>query len=250
VIIPPSPYAPGTLDLTQAITGTAMSDFHSDRYLRSTSRRLEHLAGLGLDLDERSVLELGAGIGDLTTFFLDRNCRVHTTEGRPENFEILRQRYASYELITAEMLNLDPPPPVAGARFDVVFCYGLLYHLSDPEAALDYFAARTGGLLLLESIVRSHGEICVNPTQENVQLAGAALTGNGTRPHRAWIWRELQARFPHVYLPTTQPRHIEFPLDWTLREHPASTRSVFIASQHPLRNPLLVADLLDYQIPH
>jgi 16S rRNA A1518/A1519 N6-dimethyltransferase RsmA/KsgA/DIM1 with predicted DNA glycosylase/AP lyase activity len=47
-------------------------DFHSNHYLRMNQRRLEHLASLGLPLSGRTVLELGAGIGDLSTFFLDR----------------------------------------------------------------------------------------------------------------------------------------------------------------------------------
>ena len=41
--------APNTLDLATAIAGTPQADFHSDRYLRNTARRLEHLASLGLE---------------------------------------------------------------------------------------------------------------------------------------------------------------------------------------------------------
>ena len=39
---------------------------HSENYLRINGRRLEHLASLGLPLDGRTVLEVGAGLGDLT----------------------------------------------------------------------------------------------------------------------------------------------------------------------------------------
>ena len=44
--------------------------------LRMNARRLEHLAGLGLPIAGRDVLEVGAGIGDLTSAFLDRGCQV------------------------------------------------------------------------------------------------------------------------------------------------------------------------------
>jgi len=44
----------------------ALNDFHSVGYLRHNARRLEHLNSLGLDISGRSVLELGAGIGDHT----------------------------------------------------------------------------------------------------------------------------------------------------------------------------------------
>lgn len=45
---------------------TAERHFHSIFYLRHNARRQEHLATLGLDLGNKSVLEVGAGIGDHT----------------------------------------------------------------------------------------------------------------------------------------------------------------------------------------
>src|ERR1700689_2103588 len=72
--------------------------FHSPNYLRHNARRLEHLASLGLDLHGRSVLELGAGIGDHTTFFLDRDCSVVSVEPRPENCHLFRQVMSAHRM--------------------------------------------------------------------------------------------------------------------------------------------------------
>ena len=47
--------------------------------------------------------QVGAGIGDHTTFFLDRGCEVVVTEGRPENFAVLRQRYPQLETHLLDM---------------------------------------------------------------------------------------------------------------------------------------------------
>lgn len=267
----PSVAAPNTLDLATAIAGTPQADFHSDRYLRNTARRLEHLASLGLDLDHKRVLEVGAGIGDLTTFFLDRGCTVHATEGREGNFDVLRARYANEPNVSTALLDLDPPPAgftLPGERgyatFDVVFCYGLLYHLSRPDLALDFLANATGGdgdttdagrggrggVLLLESIVKPAGVPGANPWAENAELAGSAVSGMGSRPSRVWVWEQLRARFPHVYVPTTQPRHAEFPIDWTLPGYSAATRAIFIASHTPLNNPLLSSELVTRQTRH
>jgi 16S rRNA A1518/A1519 N6-dimethyltransferase RsmA/KsgA/DIM1 with predicted DNA glycosylase/AP lyase activity len=69
------------------------SHFHNLRYLHINSRRLEHLATLMLPIDTKSVLEVGAGVGDLTSFFLDRGCSVTSIEPRPENIEYFRARY-------------------------------------------------------------------------------------------------------------------------------------------------------------
>ena len=63
----------------------ATADFRTEHYLWINARRLEHLATLGLPLRGTRVLELGAGIGDLTSFFLDRDCTVLALEGRAEN---------------------------------------------------------------------------------------------------------------------------------------------------------------------
>jgi 2-polyprenyl-3-methyl-5-hydroxy-6-metoxy-1,4-benzoquinol methylase len=243
--------APNTLDLATAIAGTPQADFHSDRYLRNTARRLEHLASLGLDLDNKSVLEVGAGIGDLTTFFLDRGCRVRATEGRLDNYEVLRQRYEHDPSVTTELLDLDPPPSVGtGDTFDVVFSYGLLYHLSRPDLALDYLAQVTGGVLLLETIVKPSGTPGPNAWAENAQLAGSAVSGTGSRPTRSWVWEQLRARFAYVAVPVTQPRHAEFPADWTLAAYPAATRAIFVASRTPLSNELLSTALLELQRRH
>jgi len=59
--------------------------FHSKHYLLHNEKRLAHLARLGLPIEPNMpVLEVGTGIGDHTSFFLDRGCVVTSTKGRPE----------------------------------------------------------------------------------------------------------------------------------------------------------------------
>src|ERR1700730_18661 len=81
-------------------------EFHADHYLRQNHRVLEHLATLSLPLTNRSVLEVGAGIGDHTSFFLDRGCTVVTSDARSENCDIIRQRYPDADV---RILDLDRP---------------------------------------------------------------------------------------------------------------------------------------------
>ncbi len=68
------------------------SVFHAHFYLRHNQRRQEHLASLGLPIAGASVLEVAAGIGDHTSFFLDRGCSVLSTEARQESLAIGRIR--------------------------------------------------------------------------------------------------------------------------------------------------------------
>ena len=56
------------------------------------SARQQHLASLGLDLAGKKVLEVGAGIGLHTPFFLERGCEVTVTDGRAENVAEIARR--------------------------------------------------------------------------------------------------------------------------------------------------------------
>ena len=85
---------------------TPESVFHAPFYLRHNQRRLEHLASLRLPLRETSVLEVGAGIGDHTGFFVDRHCDVTCLEAREENLRILKERYPQ---VVALRLDMDDP---------------------------------------------------------------------------------------------------------------------------------------------
>jgi ubiquinone/menaquinone biosynthesis C-methylase UbiE len=125
--------APGALTVT-----SPLSIFHSFHYLRHNQRRQERLATLGLDIAGKNVLEVGAGIGDHTAFFLDRGCRVVTSDARPASIEKLRERFASQKNVSVRQIDLDQPH-LSGAGdevFDIVYCYGPLYHLGRPAEAM------------------------------------------------------------------------------------------------------------------
>jgi SAM-dependent methyltransferase len=222
------------------------SYFHAHFYLRHNQRRQEHLAGLGLPIAGASVLEVAAGIGDHTTFFLDRSCTVVSTEARPENLAILRKRYTSLDV---QQLDLDNPVDL-GRSFDIVYCYGTLYHLHRPAEALAYMARCCRHMLLLETCVSYGDHQAVNLVDEVAGDPTQSVVGRGCRPTRPWIHHQLRQLFEHVYIPRTQPNHEEFPLDWTKPpDSPdALTRAVFITSRQPLENRQLTEDLLVQQV--
>jgi hypothetical protein len=224
--------------------------FRSDAYLRHNARRQEHLASLHIPVAGMSVLEVGAGIGDHSHYFLDRGCRMTITETRESSLTYIRQRYPSSEVRRLDMEH--PPEQVAGAPFDIVYCYGLLYHLSNPAQALAFFRAHTGKMLLLETCVSFAQDGSVNLTEEIQKSPTQAFGGMGCRPSRSWVWGELSKLYPHVYLPRTQPNHEEFPTDWNApKEHAASLqRAIFVASLEPIPNEMLVPALLMQQRRH
>jgi len=221
-----------------------VQDFVSDHYRRHNQRRQEHLATLELPIAGRSVLEVGAGIGDHTSFFRDRGCAVTATDARPELLELLAARHPGVKTVP---WNLEGPPPSGLAPHDVVYAYGILYHTANPAEVLERLAGLCGQLLLLETCLSQGAdaacpivdEIAADPTQ--------AVSGRGSRPTRAWVLRELGRHFPHAYMSRTQPWHEEFPLDWT-PQAPAPghlIRGVFVASRAPLDQRRLSPRVLD-----
>jgi hypothetical protein len=217
--------------------------FHSDSYAQINARRLEHLAALQLPLFNRTVLQVGAGIGDLAQFFVDRGCAVTLTEGRTENLDVLRQLHPD---LAAFYLDLDNPDSAFRDRFDVVFCYGTLYHLARPAQAIEYMAARCVEMLLLETCVSLGNEPQMHQVTEQPE-ADQALEGVGSRPTRTWVYEQLGRQFELVYLPTVQPAHPQFPTDWTSETAAPLTRAVFVASRRRLESPLLTTKVLEQQ---
>lgn len=224
-----------------------VEEFHSDTYLRHNARRLEHLASLRIPVAGMSVLEVGAGIGDHSHYYLDRGCRLTITEARSENLQYLRDRYASCDV---RSLDMERPAPVAESRFDIVHCYGLLYHLSDPQRALEFLSESAGKLLFLETCVSFGDGEEIHLTAESREIPSQAVSGTGCRPTRPWLFNRLRDLFEYVYLPTTQPNHEQFPIDWAKPERTETqqlARAVFIASRDPLDNEALTPSLIDRQ---
>jgi SAM-dependent methyltransferase len=220
-------------------------EFHSWHYLRHTARRLEHLASLCLPLKNRSVLELGAGIGDHSNFFLDRGCKVTITEPRAENLTYMKARFPEGDV---RHLDLEMDDPLGDACYDVIYAYGVLYHVSNPAATLAFFDRHCAELLLLETCVSFGQEEEINPTPEEKMSFTQSSIGQGCRPTRPWLFTRLKKNFEYVYLPLTQPNHEEFPLDWTAPEqHIGLSRSIFIASRYPIENDNLTTQLVLHQ---
>lgn len=218
--------------------------FHSEGYLRHSARRLEHLASLRIPLTGMTVLELGAGIGDHSSYYIDRGCRITITDARRENVRFLKTRFPGQDI---RQLDVDNPPAIADAPFDVVHCYGLLYHLQHPYQAIAAMSGWCRQMLFLETCVDPGRSEEVNPVEEDPRQLDQSVSGIGCRPGRRWVYEQLRRYFAHVYLPLTQPNHEEFPLDWRApRKAPgALTRAVFIASRIPIANELLSESLVD-----
>lgn len=237
------------MDWTKAKPFEGIADpvpfFRNPYYFRLNQRRFEHLASLNLPIRDRSVFEVGAGIGDHTQYFLDRDCSVCATEGRDDNVEYLRQRYTDQSRVEVSKLDLDDLPDAPAAVCDITYCYGILYHLTKPADAIAYLSAATHDLMLIETVVApTETDECVL-VPESIARCSQSLRGQGCRPGRSWVMARLREHFQYVYVPKTQPFHPEFPIDWDVvaRHNAGQPRAVFIGSRSRLDNPDLTDSL-------
>lgn len=224
--------------------------FLSPHYRAINDARIAHLDSiverLGLAGRNLRVLELGAGIGSFTDYWLSRGFRVTATDSRSENLTALRRRCPCAETRLIDLDNDAPPDET----FDIVHAYGVLYHLGDPARGLSFMSACCSGILFLETCVSTGTDLAINPIQEPADDPTQAQHGVGCRPTRGWVFEELSQRFQHLYQPSTQPDHDQFPTDWL---DPAVAgmelkRTTFVASREPLSANFLFASLLDQQI--
>lgn len=196
--------------------------------------RLAHLASLGLSLERKRVLEVGAGIGLLTGFFVDRGCSVLVTDGNPQNVAAIRQRYPACQV---EVLDLDREQDLSRfGRFDIIFCYGTLYHLTKPEEALARLARICDGQILIETGV-ALGRFAEIHFLKDFSGNNQAVSGIGCRPTRQWVLDTLRRWFGHGYITRTQPDYPDYQTNWELPDTRLMYRAVFIGSKEPLNNP-------------
>ena len=223
---------------------TPYDDFHGSQYLLHNKARFDHLNDLELPIKNKSILEAGAGIGDHTEFLLQHNpTQILSIEARKENIDILSDRFHNTSEVTIKNMNLDDPGQLSDS-YDICYCYGLLYHLENPEAALKFLSEHTRELFLLETCVDYINEDSINLINEDRKQYSQSFTGTGCRPGRIWLFKQLKELFDHVYMPKTQPDHAQFPTDWKQDQPPSGLcRAIFIASRSPVPNTKLCSDI-------
>jgi glycosyltransferase involved in cell wall biosynthesis/phospholipid N-methyltransferase len=99
------------------------------------------------------VLEIGAGIGNLTGRLMARRALYVAGEQDPLHLHALRNRFLRTPNVTVQKIDPDVPADLAGLEecFDTVICLNVLEHLDDPRAVLDRLGAtlKPGGAMVV-----------------------------------------------------------------------------------------------------
>src|SRR5207245_1394186 len=100
-----------------------------------------------------TVLEIGAGIGNITGRLMARRLLYVAAEKDPLHLHALRNRFLRTPNVVVQRLDPEVPQDVAGLEnwFDTVLCLNVLEYLDDPGRVLDSLSAtlKTDGILIV-----------------------------------------------------------------------------------------------------
>lgn len=165
--------------------------FKNDRVFRSFAVRDVAAMERHVRLAGKSILDFGCGTGRL--YF---GLRVHNEPASYLGVDVKEDVIAwarrnvsaangKFAFVRADIHNERYNPRGAldnnawglalGDRFDVVYCYSVLSHLTEPDAdaVLDLFARQSGAVIFLTAFVAEQAEdIVVNPREAGIAICG------------------------------------------------------------------------------
>ncbi len=136
-----------------------MDDIYNERYGHAILHRLSKTHRFNRWMAERikpwvgsAVLEIGAGLGNLTCKLLPRE-RYVASDADHLHLGYLRNRFAMHPQLSVSAVDLENPAhfePLAG-QFDTVVCLNVLEHVERDEQALDnmFSALQPGGRAII-----------------------------------------------------------------------------------------------------
>jgi SAM-dependent methyltransferase len=179
-----------------------------------------------------SAADVGCGVGYFSKFLRDLGFGVTAIDGREENVQESKRRYPDINFLRA---NAEDLPAEQLGTFDLVFCFGLLYHLENPFRAIRSLHSITGQVLFVESM-------CAPGDKPRMELLDEYRTINQGLDFVAFYATEsclvkmlYRAGFRFVYGFNKLPEHDEF----RATRQTARRRTMLVASKNQLSFPRL-----------
>lgn len=190
--------------------------------IRTLVPRLRDTVGL------TTALDAGCGPGFFAQILRESKLTVVGFDGRAGNTEEARRRYPD---ILFETRDVEDSSVLQMGVFDLLICFGLLYHLESPLRAIRHLRSLTGKILLLESMCLPSKDPCVL-LREEPNSDDQSLTDLAFYPSEEAIIKMLyRAGFSWVYRVEPLPEHDDF---WDTPEH-TRRRTVLLAAFQPVK---------------
>lgn len=172
-----------------------------------------------------TCIDAGCGPGWFAKRLVKKGLTVFGIDGRVELTEEARRRVPGAIFSTMDITSLQATAFLP--RADLVFCFGLLYHLENPFVAIRALHQASSHFLLIETQIAPEegaGFQLVSEGQNETQ----GLTHHALIPSRTALVKMLYvAGFSHVMRYTGEVNHIDF-IDSPSRKH---RREIFLASK-------------------
>ncbi len=174
-----------------------------------------------------NAVDAGCGVGFFSQTLAECGLNVCGFDARAENVDEARRRFPG---IPFEQADIEEHKICQLGRFDLVLCFGLLYHLENPLRAVRNLRAITKKCLLLESMCLPD-ERCTLLLRQEARQEDQSLKEMACYPSEGSLVKILyRAGFAKVYRVTSLPNHDDFR---ETAEH-TQRRTVLLASSIPI----------------
>lgn len=206
---------------------------HYRQHIEARGETIRKITGdLKGSLDLSTAIDVGCGLGFFSQILQECGLSVRAFDGRLANIEEARQRYPK---IFFDQGDIEDQNISKLGTFDLVLCFGLLYHLENPLLAIRNLRRLTKKGLLLESMCIP-GQKPLMLLREEPSQDDQSLTDVAFYPTEASLVKMLyRAGFAGVYSVRDLPDHDDFR---DTAEH-SRRRTVLFASTEKLSSPAL-----------
>jgi SAM-dependent methyltransferase len=154
-----------------------------------------------------TAIDVGCGLGYFSGFLRSLGFDVTAVDGRQQNVAEAQRRNPDVRFFR---FDAEDPAMKSLGKFDVVFCFGLLYHLENPFLTIRHLHAMTEKLLLVESVTFP-GSLPLMALVDEGRTEDQGLNHIAFYPTEACLTKMLyRAGFPVVYEFSIKPEHPDF----------------------------------------
>jgi SAM-dependent methyltransferase len=193
----------------------------------------ELLSEVKNQLNLRTAVDVGCGLGFFSRLLQSLGLDVTAVDGRQGNVEEAERRSPG---VAFRQFDAEDPRLRELGQFDLVFCFGLLYHLENPLQALRHLHAMTRHLLFVEGVIFPGDEPTMALVEEEIH-EDQGLNHIAFYPTEACLVKMMyRCGFETVYGLAEQPKHPDYHCNGDARR----VRTVLLGARSPIASRLLV----------